>query len=401
MLLAAAPMASAQTVRQRDTRINLLDRWVTAIDKHVPGETDPAVAGMARLNPAQRDLLLELAAPFARYLRGDKLAVPHKASDPEASVIEALKKRILAGSYAAWLHRAVMFETDVAMLAPDLTAEAMRGANTPGEIQAIHSDDGELGAREILNWHWRFARDLVDARDPLASDVFAATWYHAVALYQLDQMLLGELAPHLTKGFQLFPRDARIQFDDACLADAFSSARIQAVLLGTQLRDFKPNIPQADTARLTASLQFARVLELDPTFVEARVRLARLYEQDGRNTDALELLATAFKLPMRPELEYMAHLIAGRASGALGETDAGVKHLEAALALFRQSQTPIIAMSHLYLESGDLERAAALAVSLGADRAAGERSDPWWGYFRGAWLDRGALVDQLRDQVRR
>jgi hypothetical protein len=402
MLLAAAPIAAAQTaVRQRDTRISLLDRWVTAVDKHVPGEMDAAVADMAKLTPAQRGLLMELAAPFARYLYDGKLALPHKASPPEASVIEALKTRILAGSYAAWLHRAVMFETDVAILAPDLTAEAMRGADTRGVVQAIHSDDGELGARETLNWHWSFARDLLDARDPIASDVFAASWYHAVALYQLNEMLLGELEPHLIKGSQLFPQDARIQFDDACLADAFGSARVQAVLTGADVRGFRPNIPAAGTTRQTAMLQFARAIELDPDFPEARVRLARLYAQDGRNAEALALLATAFKLPMGDETEYVAHLIAGRANGALGHTEDGLSHLKAALELFPTAQTPIIAMSRLYLESGDLERATALAAGLGSESPAEDRNDPWWSYFPGAWLGQGALLDRLRDQVRR
>ena len=411
MLTCLTTAAGAEpAARQRDGRISAFERWMTAIDKHVPGETDRATVDMARLTPAQRDLLLEIAVPFAQFLQTGKLALRHKAaSAPEAAVIEALKTQIFSpraspsektSLSAAWLHRAVIFETDIAILSPDLTAEAMRGAHDPGVVEAIHSEDGELGGREMLNWHFGFARELVDARDPAASDAFAVSWYHAVALYQLNQMLLGELEPHLRKGVELFRGDARIQFDSACLSDAFGSTRVQSVLMSAQIGGVRPNIPTADVTRAMAMRQFGKAIELDLTWVEPRVRLARLYEQAGRHDDALALLATAFKLPMSAPTEYMAQLVAGRADGALGHVDDGVAHLKAALELFPSSQTPLIAMSHIYLMSGDLEQAGAMAAAL-RDSAPGEHDDPWWSYFPGAWLGASALLDQLRDQVRR
>jgi tetratricopeptide (TPR) repeat protein len=394
--------AGAQTAAVgKDSRIGELERWVAAVDAHVPGETDALITKAATLTPNQRALLLELAAPFAIYLR-DRQPFSRKVNESEATAITAMAQRITASrTFPQWLHRAVMFETDVAILAPEMTSEAMRGARVPGMTEAINAQDGALGSRNLLNWHWSLARDLVGARDPAASNGFAASWYHAVALYQLDQMLLGELQPHLSRGIQMFPDDARLQFDRGCLADAYGSARVQAVMLSAQQGNFRPNVPPPDAARAQAAQQFERVLELDPGFLEARVRLARLRQQDGRNADALALLASAFASSMARQLEYVAHLIAGRANAGLGQVEEGAAHFRAALGLFPAAQTPVIGLSHLQLQNGDLEQAAALAVRLAPDANAEERNDPWWSYFQATWLEQGALVDRLRDEVRR
>jgi hypothetical protein len=390
---------------KNNSPVAALQRWVAGIDAHVPGTIDEALTAHASLPPSQRTLLVSLAAPFTAYLAHlTEIDGPQRVrlSPLEKALVKELAGKIIAKrTFPEWLHRAVMFETDVAVLAPELTAEAMRGARNTGMPEAIHGEDGEAGERNVLNWHWALARDLLDARDLAASDPFTASWYHAVALYMLDQVLLGELEPHLMKGFQMFPTDPRIQFDDACLADVFGARRVQAVLISSQLRDFRLRIPSAEDTNLHAKVRFARVLELDMNFVEARVRLARLQIEEGRDADALALLATAFKLPMKPELEYMAHLFAGRANAGLGQTEAAAAHFNAALELFPTAQTPVVGLSHLYLQAGELERAASFAASLRPDPGNAERNDPWWSYFQATWMGEGTLLDLLRDEVRR
>ena len=396
----------AQTAApKKDSRITALEQWVAAIESHVPGELDEPVVAAAKVTPAKRALLLEAALPFATHFRDRNGVALRRLSETEAGTVSLMVQRMSVNqTFPQWLHRAVMFETDVAVLAPELTAEAMRNARGTGMAEAIHAEDGEVDTRDVLNWHWGLARDLLDTRAPAASDAFAASWYHAVALYQLDHLLLAELEPHLLKAFPMFPADARIQFDEACLADAFGSRRVQAVLISlanSQQRSFRPKVPSGEDANQRAKRRFARVIELDANFAEARVRLARLQIEDGEDTDALALLATAFRLPMSRELEYMAHLFAGRGNAALGHTEAAAAHFNSALKLFPTAQTPVIALSHVYLQSGELERAAALASSLRPERGADQRDDPWWSYFQATWMGEGTLLDQLRDQVRR
>jgi hypothetical protein len=71
------------------------------------------------------------------------------------------------------------------------------------------------------------------------------------------------------------------------------------------------------------------------------------------------------------------------------------------LQLFPTSQTPWIGLSHLYLQAGDVERAAAAAARLTPELPAAVRDDPWWSYFQAPWLNPGELLDKLRDEVRR
>jgi len=404
-----AAAGAQSTVRVRDTRLSMLQRWAGAVEVHDPGQLDAAVTQLAKLTPVQRALLIEVASPFAGFTR-DLAATGEMKSESlkrfkseERSGVEVLAKRIIAaGPYAAWLQRAVVLETDIAILAPEQTAEAMKNAPAAGIGEAIRADDGELGARNLLNWHWEFARMLLDQRDPAASDAFAADWYHAIALFMLDEQLFAELEPHLRKGTELFFADGRQAFDFGCLADALGSRRVQAILISTPvLGTFRPNVPQAVAAHALAEQRFSRALDLDQNLVEARVRLARIYTEQNKNEDALALLITAFRVPMAPETEYMAHLIAARAgAGVSNEADA-LAHLNSARALFPTAQTPVIAMSELALERGDLQEAAAVAGALRAGPAPVERVDPWWLYFQAPWIDHTMLIEQLRNEARR
>jgi tetratricopeptide (TPR) repeat protein len=408
--LSVPEAAGAQsTARVRDTRLGMLQRWAGAVDVHEPGELDAAVTQIAKLTPVQRGLLMEVAAPFAGLTRDVAASGEWKSEylkrfkSEERSGVEVLVKRIIAAApYAAWLHRAVVLETDIAILAPEVTAEAMKNAPAAEIGEAIRAEDGELGARNLLNWHWTFARALLDERDPPASDTFAANWYHAIALFMLDQQLFAELEPHLRKGTVLFLTDGQLAFDFGCLADAFGSRRVQAILISTPVRgQFRPNLPQAQDAYAQAVQRFSRALTLDQNLVEARVRLARIYTEQNRNDDALALLATAFRVPMAPETEYMAHLIAARADGAVSKEAEAIEHLNSARALFPTAQTPVIALSQLALEMGDLQQAAALAGALRAGPAPVDRIDPWWFYFQAPWIDHTMLIEQLRKEARR
>lgn len=402
-VLAVAP-AAGQSVRSNSV-IHPLQKWVDQIATHVPGQRDTAAIQHAGLRPSDQTLLLKVAAPFAYYLgRMDQISEPPKVSlsPSEKTLITALANKILSTqTFAEWLQRAVIFETDVAVLAPELTAAVMKGARGPDVAEAIHAEDGEAEGKELLNWHWKFARHLIDQRDPAASDRFAASWYHAVALYQLDRQHLAEMAPHVEQGFLLFPGDARIRFDRACLSDSFSSSRVQSVLTGNLPIGFRPRVPNQRDAELAAAAEFARALELDLKVAEPRVRLARLYVQQDRHADALALLGTAFKLPMGDEIAYMAHLISARANAALSRNEAAAADLRLALKLFPTSQSPLVALTQLALESGDMEGAVAAATRLRMNPARDDRNDPWWSYFQASWLDHENLFNQLRAEVRR
>jgi hypothetical protein len=399
LLIAVADSPAARP----DTTLETLTRWVAVVDSHQPGERDAAVIAVASLSPDERLQLIDAAGPFVGYLRKRSQAKADGTSadaDPVASPrFGYLGERLLSTrTLTAWLHRAIILETDAAILAPELTATAMQNARDSRLRPAMHAEDGAAGAQMFLNWHWEFARTLVAMRDVTADDRFERDWYHATGLYMLDEALLGELAPHLAAAFQAFPSDPRMQFDLACLSDAYGSAKVQAILTGDLPKNFRVNVPAQDAAEATAARQFARVLEMDPTFAEARVRLARLTEKHGDAGGTLTLLAPVFNAPADPSLAYIAHLTAARAAQRLGDIASAAGHIAAARRLFPRAQSPYVQLSRLALESGDSDGAIAAAAAL---RTLENRDDPWWIYFQATWLGWETRLDALRNEVRR
>lgn len=394
MAVAEAPEA------RRDASLETVTRWVALVEAHQPGEADESALKMAAFTPDERLRLIEAAGPFVGYLRKLSMAgaqAPGARPAPDSRYGSLGETTLRGGALAPWLRRAIILETDAAILAPEVTARAMSNARDARLPEALHADDGSAGARMLLNWHWEFARTLAGFRGDPLDDTFERNWYHVTALYMLDEALLGELGPHLKAGVVAVGSDARMLFDLACLSDAYGSAKVQSVL-ATVPRGFRPNVPTLEAAEANAARQFAQVLALDPGFVEARVRLARLVEKRGDAAEALDLLDTAFTASMEPPLAYMAHLTAARANQRLARLDEARRHAETANRMFPRAQAPYVALSVIALAAGNNDGAVAAVAAL---RTLEDRDDPWWIYYQATWLHWETALDRLRDQVRR
>jgi tetratricopeptide (TPR) repeat protein len=310
------------------------------------------------------------------------------------------------------IEHAVVLHTDVAIFG----GPAAAGPRSVGWLATpppalVKSMDGELIGSTEANWHWIFARALIDLIDPSPrNDSFAPAWYHAAAAFMLQHGLDGELGPHFERAAILFPRDANLVFDRACLAEGIAMPRSQ--LVSDDLREkqaaerrtatFVPGqiaasarapitLPTADQANAQAERFFRQTLDIDPTFAEARVRLARLLENRGKAAEALvELGAAAKDLDQRDHvLLFYSHLIAARAHQALSDLPEASADVRAALALYPDAQSALIVESELALRSADADGALAPLRRLTARQP--ETDDPWWLYDIGA----GRAVDRL------
>src|SRR5262249_42730378 len=115
-------------------------------------------------------------------------------------------------------------------------------------------------------------------------------------------------------------------------------------------------IPRVEVANATAEKLFRQTLAVDPSLVEARVRLGRILEVEQHAADAAAELERA--LSARPSggdamVAFYAHLFASRANQALNRGDAAVEHARAALALFPNAQSALLAQSQLALHRSD------------------------------------------------
>jgi tetratricopeptide (TPR) repeat protein len=388
-LILVRPAASQQQAPDPD---ELLSLWQDAVQRHVAGTMD---APMRWLDTLPVDLWKPLNVGLKKYL--SDLAHDKAISN-------------------TMLEHAVVLHMDVAIFG----GPAPAGPRSVGWLATpppalVKSLDGELIGSTEANWHWIFARALIDLMYPSPrNDPFAPAWYHAAAAFMLQHGLDGELGPHFDRAAILFPRDANLIFDRACLAEAMGMPRSQ--LVNDDLREkqaaarrpsFVPGqltvaapitLPTADQSNAQAERFFRQTLDIDPTFAEARVRLSRLLENRGKAAEALVELGTAARDIDQHDhvLLFYSHLIAARAHQALSELPEAMTDVRAALALDPNAQSALIVQSELALRSADAEGALAPLRRLTALAARGpDGDDPWWLYDIGA----GRIVDRLVPQL--
>jgi tetratricopeptide (TPR) repeat protein len=316
------------------------------------------------------------------------------------------------------IDRAAIFHMDAAMFGPPAPASQLNSAWTGGLTPSLfRTQDGELEGREDANWNWILARKILDQLKPAPrSDPFAVFWYHAAASYLLWHGYYGELGTHLDHAGLLFPTDARIAFDRGCLAEALGMPRSQFAIDSLLARrpgsrgsaTFVPGMQsntnprnEFQTARAAndeAEKRFRQALQVDPTFAEARIRLARLLELKGQHDTARKELETALRGTIPdPVVLYYGHLFAARAELALKNADGATAHIHDALALFPDAQSALIVQSQLALLKSDAEGALAPVRHLaGLVTDPNHLEDPWWIYDTGS----GRLVEFMLAEMK-
>ncbi len=103
---------------------------------------------------------------------------------------------------------------------------------------------------------------------------------------------------------------------------------------------------------------------------------------------------------LRQPSAYYAHLFAGRAAQATGQTSEAARHYQDAAALFPDAQSALLASSQLALLGSDVAATLAPVERLGA-RSAVFTADPWWQYHLAAGRDADDLLKALWASVPR
>jgi hypothetical protein len=341
-VLALAVMLSMGPRDMTGETVQAVQAWVTAVGRHTPGNADQSVAAIHAMSfDARRELNTGLGLFFAA-LNGERVVI---SSDAQKRIVAIGRAEGQTPGRDTFLKRAAVLHSDAAVYR-DSPSDRPTGPvdtspflvpETPllSNHRLTLDRDGEILGSVAADWNWPFARSLLDQLAPRpARDPFVGTWYHATLSYMLWKGLYGEATPHLERAAAVLPDDARILFDRACYAEILGLPKTQVLLSNADIVELQARragrrparqtvggaaqlgIPLAEVTNGDAERLFRHALRVDPAFVEARVRLARLLEERKHYEEGAGELQTA--LAARPEgiVSFYAHLFAGRAAQA-------------------------------------------------------------------------------------
>jgi tetratricopeptide (TPR) repeat protein len=401
VIVGAAPAVRAQgkiKVAVDDKLLKCAGAYRAAVDQYRAGRDAAAADAIARLD--RRELRTLAAVLLAAWETPANAAAPRKpaAADP---IIKFLPYR--------WdtemLRAAGMLHVDMALAASG----------------APRVDDFEF--------HTAIALVILAAADqPPGTDATGST-ARRVAL-ALGLTLLGRggdrniglARQYLANAIKRFPDDAHLQLaygtaieSLATLRDGFdavggvappgASVGIGRSRSGGMVRDDGNFLSRERSARVVllreATTVFERVLAIDDTTVEARIRLAhiRIVERDDEHATAL--LEQALASEPAPEWTYIAELMLGDIRERAGRLQAAMEHYGLALAACPEGQSAYIALGHAMDAVGDSESAGRTIDRLFDQRLTPDADDPWWDYPIGNRRTAYQIFAELRAKVHR
>ncbi|MEJ2110322.1 MAG: tetratricopeptide repeat protein [Acidobacteriota bacterium] len=271
------------------------------------------------------------------------------------------------------LKQAALLHTDIALL----KLEAGKFSVPSNQIRVAFID-GRL-VRQPYKPHWEFARRLINAVDPSpAEDPMARQWYIASTAHMQSLRDLANARKHLEDALKLFPDDAQILFYAGVLHEIWASPLNQ---------NFQSNLPVkpfygSKEKELKQARKFYReVIDADPDFAEAYLRLGRVEGLLDSHPQAFVALERADSLIQEPLLSYYTALFRGYEFEMLDRPEEAREQYERASSLYPGAQSPRLALSPLAHSLGDTESALdALRNLLDLQQKETGRDDPFWEY---------------------
>jgi len=433
----AAPAAPANPPQDAAANGRLdtsaITAWVEAVHAHRPGTADEAAqhaaAGAGGGNGAQviADVVMLIGAE-RQYAGSDEatrarvsvtyrhraLALPQV--DGLLGLTDARSRETDANDL---LKRGALLHTDIARLIASrinlpILIVGNRVVAPSGSMTTVVRDGSAAGAQAVSP-HWALARQLLDAVAPSpAADPTVGAWYDAIVAAEFAQRRWGPGEADLTPGLKALPGDARVQFAAGVMHEAFAAPAVQNTLEAMRDQSAADRTRQALSGRpltpapagtipvrarreelLDAEWYFRQAIALDPSMVEAHLRLGHVLEDVGHPDQALPELALAAAGSPEAPFQYYVALFEGRADAALGRADAAHAAYARASGLFPGAQAPILADAQLARRFDDPARALAGLARLRGLPDGPARDDPWWSYDVYAFRDAGALMDEL------
>jgi hypothetical protein len=400
-LVALAPAwVRAQGATERLSRIERLERWARAVERHQPGESDVALQSLDAWVAADLAELKITVLSAVQLIRDPSVRTFFRSGArerPPTQVLYGLQElRQLIGIAARLapighnqiLKRAAMLHTDAALSA---RADATGGRRRTELFVFQFSDGQELGRVDAIG-HWdmaRFLLDLIqrdtgDTRPDPGSDDWVRRWYGTAISYMLARMQFTVATTN--RALEIFRDDEELLYLAGVMHETLASAAVQEAFRGTDyyLRS-SVGLSSRRGELNTAENLFRRAVKASPALVQARLHLGHVLAEQGEHKEALAELTQALPAIKNPDLLYYGHLFAGRSAAALGQAAAARDAFDQAARLNPNAQSPLLALSHLAYGRGDTAEAAAMLARVAKLPAAGG-GDPWWVYHASVGL---------------
>jgi hypothetical protein len=390
--MSALASAQAPSSREISPRITRLETWLWAITNHTPGVLDEPIVRVNAWNQEQLRFIWMEVNTLVAMIRDPSVDIffvtdpPRPTGEPVRSfttsparrsrqvfytvaeqrrlqeIVKGFADRGTTGPENVILKRGAMLHADIAMAAP--------AGQGKGNI-------GSPGRRLMDRVRPAVTKAPGTVSDPGHDDT-VRLWYLASGAFMagIRQIELN----HYLRAIELFPDDPEILMSAAAIHESFAGVRTQSAIRKANIpRDVDLGVrTEGQELRLSEQL-YKRALEADPKLLEARIRLGRVLGLRGRHEDAVEQLRQGVSAA-EPLLQYYAHLFLAAELEGLGNGEGARQSYQRAAALFPTAQSPLLGLSRVASQLGDVDGARdaiGRVLKLPADE---EREDPWWAY---------------------
>jgi tetratricopeptide (TPR) repeat protein len=270
----------------------------------------------------------------------------------------------------------------------------------------LHSDLALAAYQKRNVMEFEFQMGLADGWFILADNRLSAPgslrsrWTVTMARFLLASGDSGIAERILSRASERIGNDAAILLALGTVKETQAS-RLIADLPGGQLDDPVFASKPRDSALAAAQTAFEKALKAQPALVEAKVRLAHVYEMKNDDAHAYSLLSEVLASKTTPALKYLASLMAGGVLERSRQFDAAAKSYVDAILSMPDGQSAYIALSKIMYRSGQKPEAGAVLERMFARGITGNAADPWWIYPLGLDLAMETQFEEYRAVVRK
>jgi tetratricopeptide (TPR) repeat protein len=415
------PAVSAQADKPaKYSRLQRLEQWTAALERHQPGEADGALntfadwdaREFAELKVTFYSALQLVRDPTIRTFLRPSLSNgrgPMQVfySGDELRQLIAVAARLKGLGENHMLRRGAMLHLDAVALG---AGGDSRGGSGRSDFFIVKFDDGQGLGNEDAGGQIDFGRFLLeqvrpdphDFRPKPSGDDWVRRWYRTLIAYMLAEQHFN--VRDVDRALELFRDDPEVLFISGVLHETLAAETVQEPLRksenlrdGVRVRSGKGELSVAEDL-------LRRAVKRSPAFPEARLHLGRVLAEQGQHKDALQELTQALPAIEDHTFQYYAQMFLGRSAAETGDTARAHTAFALAAQLVPAAQSPLIALSQLAYTRGDVAEAAMLLAGV-ATLPALENDDPWWFYsttsgrfFRPSHAD---LVESLRMEMPR
>ncbi len=344
---------------------------------------------LARIEPGEYELVVELAGEVTGG--PDELREPFSVTKPRRFNDDLYRSAL--GAYLDGDFQGAV-TTLLQWPAKDVLAAAKRLPKTDDRLREtallLHTDLAMVLGRHAkidgAKTHLTIGRALLEGA-PLPD--LHRDWLLALAYTHQASLRPAEALAFYTECAEAFPEagEARLGAGTLYERNAFLPAGFGRGNL---------NLPPPLAAK-AAERSYREALRIQPSLTEARLRLARVFQETDRVDKALLQLSLVVESSQDASLSALAHLFWGEIRETQGDVEGAIEHYRAALAADRDLQVAALALAQT-LHRRDGRQAAVDALVPALD---GARTSPWLAYRRGPRRLSTSSLHDLRLRLRK